>query len=240
MKSVIPNLLSAAILSAPLVILPEANASRCYTGFGASYGKYSRDGSSFSFSSGSGGYRSFGYNRYSYPSRDIYYKSRNYYRPSYRSFYHYYKPSRHMSVSIGRPYVGAYYSSLSRGYDRCYVGGQYYRPYNTGYVVVDNPYVSASRPTTVVRRSVSSKYDSYPRIWASGEECLIDEGDFFKITENGLVWAELPLGSVASYLPTHASSVWYKVIEYFEAGGIYFQRIPEGYKIIFPPWDEEY
>lgn len=90
----------------------------------------------------------------------------------------------------------------------------------------------------MVTRNVQNKYDSYPRIWVSGSEYLIDEGELFKITGNGLVWAELPLGAVASSLPTHASSVWYKDIEYFEAGGIYFQRIPEGYRMILPPWDE--
>jgi hypothetical protein len=118
-------------------------------------------------------------------------------------------------------------------------GGHYYRPYNTGYVVVADPYVSVPRTTRVVTQAVSSKYDDYPRIWVTGEEYLIDEGEIFRITSNGLVWAELPLGSVASSLPTHASSVWYKEVEYYEAGGLYFQRIPEGYRIVLPPWEEE-
>ena len=250
MKTIIPKIvLSAALVAAPLVILNEASANRCYTGtsYGGSYRSYSRGGSSFSLSIGSGGYHSYGYGfgRHSFPGRSYY--SSHYYRPSYRSSYHYSSPRRYVSHS--RPYVGAYYSALPRGYNRCYVGGvsyfssggHYYRPYNSGYVVVSDPYVSnRTRSTTVVRQTVNSKYDSYPRIWVSGEEYLIDEGELFKITSNGLVWAEIPLGSVASSLPTHASSVWYKEVEYFEAGGLYFQRVPEGYRIILPPWEEDY
>ena len=74
----------------------------------------------------------------------------------------------------------------------------------------------------------------------NGIEYLIDEGDLFKITSNGLVWSEVRIGAVASSLPTHASSVWYNEVEYFEAGGLYFQRVPEGYRIILPPWEQDY
>lgn len=175
---------------------------------------------------------------------------------SYRHYpsYHYSRPYRYYSrpswsISIGSGHYGSFYNALPFGYSSCVVGGltyyrhggHYYRPYRTGYVVVADPYVSTPRrTTTVVRRSVADKYADYPRIWVSGEEYLIDDGDIFRITPNGLVWAELPIGSVASSLPTHASSVWYNEVEYFEAGGVYFQRIPEGYRLILPPWDEEF
>lgn len=106
--------------------------------------------------------------------------------------------------------------------------------------MVSDPYVGAPRQETYSTRTVSSKYDAYPTIWVDGEEYLIDEGELFQITRNGLVWADLPVGVVASSLPTHATSVWYKEVEYFEAGDLYFQRIPEGYRLILPPWDGEY
>lgn len=184
------------------------------------------------------------------------YRSHSYHHPRYKSYRHYpsYSYSRHryysrpsFSISIGSGHYGGYYRSLPYGYRSCVVGGltyytyggRYYRPYNTGYVVVSNPYVVTPRPTVVTRR-VSSKYDAYPRIWVSGKEYLIDDGELFCITSSGLVWAELPIGSVASSLPTHASSVWYKDLEYFEAGGLYFQRVPEGYRLVYPPWEQEY
>ncbi|QXD25732.1 hypothetical protein F7C95_07555 [Opitutia bacterium ISCC 51] len=72
----------------------------------------------------------------------------------------------------------------------------------------------------------------------SGKEYLIDEGELFCITSSGLVWAELPVGSITASLPAQASSVWYKEIEYYEAGGIYFKRVPEGYRLVFPPWEQ--
>ena len=184
------------------------------------------------------------------------YRSHSYHYPRYKSYRHYpsYSYSRHryysrpsFSISIGSGHYGGFYRTLPFGYSSCVVGGltyythrgHYYRPYNTGYVVVSNPYLTPRTTTTVTRR-VSSKYDAYPRIWVSGKEYLIDEGELFCVTSSGLVWAELPIGSIASSLPTHASSVWYKNIEYFEAGGLYFQRVPEGYRMILPPWDQEF
>jgi hypothetical protein len=241
-------------LITPLFLLPVTSSadrggsrdggSRGHSGSHGSYGGSSHRGGYSSHYSGSRYSHSGYYSRY--PSYS-YSRSRSYYsRPN-------------VSISIGTGYYGGYYSgyysTLPFGYSSCMVGGltyyshggRYYRPYRTGYVVVADPYIVERRPTTVVRtsssvssRTVSSKYDSYPRIWVSGDEYLIDEGDIFKITSSGLVWAELPLGSVASSLPSHASSVWYKDVEYFEAGGIYFQRVPEGYRLILPPWDGEF
>jgi hypothetical protein len=254
MKAIaLKTLLLTLTLATPLALIPDtASASR---------GGHSDRGS---YSSGHGSYRgSHGYggsSRYGHSSRYGYSGSRysNYPYSRYSRSSHYYRPRSSVSISIGSGgyYGGSYYSgfynSLPFGYSSCVVGGltyynhggRYYRPYRTGYVVVSDPYVIERRPTTIVRpttvvtRSSVSKYESYPRIWVSGSEYLIDEGEIFKITSNGLVWAELPLGAVASSLPTHASSVWYKDVEYFEAGGIYFQRIPEGYRMVLPPWDE--
>ena len=234
------SVLKAIVLSigllAPLSLLTtQASASRSHSSWSVSYSSHKYKGGHH--------YRghSYHYPRYRsyrhYPSS--YYRHRSYSRPSW-------------SISIGSGYYGGpyggFYSSLPFGYRSCVVGGltyythggRYYRPYNSGYVVVSDPYVVRPRTTTVSTRVVGSKYDAYPRIWVSGKEYLIDEGELFCITSSGLVWAELPIGSVASSLPTHATSVWYKDIEYFEAGGLYFQRIPEGYRLVVPPWEQEF
>ncbi|MCB1123388.1 MAG: hypothetical protein KJT03_17685, partial [Verrucomicrobiae bacterium] len=225
-------------LITPLAFLPAtASASRGQSHVSVSYSSGHRGGS----------YYSGNYHRSS-RGWDHGPSYRHYPSYSYPRSYHYY-PRSSWSISIGSGgyYGGYYHSALPFGYSSCVVGGltyythggRYYRPYRTGYVVVADPYVTAPRTTTVVRRSVSDKYADYPRIWVSGEEYLIDEGDIFRITANGLVWAEVPVGSVASSLPTHASSVWYNEVEYFEAGGVYFKRIPDGYRIILPPWEEQ-
>ena len=234
--TVLKSLVLSVGLLAPLSFLAsEASASRSH--WSVSYSSHS----------------SRGYHHRSHPYS---HRSYSHHYPRYRSYHHFpsYGYSRHryysrprVSVSIGTGYYGGYYSSLPFGYNSCVVGGltyythggRYYRPYNTGYVVVSDPYLAPRRTTTVTRR-VSSKYDAYPRIWVSGKEYLIDDGEVFCITSSGLVWAELPVGSIATSLPTHASSVWYKEVEYFEAGGLYFQRVPEGYRMILPPWEEEF
>ena len=266
MKAIaLKTLLLAMSLSTPLALIPDASADR---GDSRSRSSHSSGRSSYGHSSGhSSGHNSshsYGHSsrygsshKYHSPSRYSSYGSSRHYYPS-----SHYRPSSNFSISIGSGYYGSsygygsrygssysgYYSSLPFGYSSCVVGGltyythgsRYYRPYNTGYVVVSDPYISVPRTRTVVTRTVSSKYEDYPRIWVSGQEFLIDEGELFKITSNGLVWSEITLGAVATSLPTHASSVWFKEVEYYEAGGIYFQRVPEGYRIIRPPWHEEY
>ena len=215
--------------------------------FLASNASASRSSWSISYSSHGGHHKS--YHKSHHRSHSYHYGHRSYrHYPSYSYSRHRYYSRPSVSISIGGGHYGGYYSSLPYGYRSCVVGGltyythggRYYRPYNTGYVVVSDPYVVRPRTTTVSTRVVSSKYDAYPRIWVSGKEYLIDEGELFCITSNGLVWAELPYGSVASSLPTHATSVWYKEIEYFEAGGLHFQRVPEGYRLVVPPWEQEF
>jgi len=238
-------------LMAPFTLLTStvsASRSSSYSSGGHhgsshnSYGSYSRGHGSSSY---------YGSSRRGYSHSNSYYPSYRHY-PSHgyshsRSYYS--RPSYSISIGTGYygGYYGAYYSSLPFGYSSCVVGGltyyrhggNYYRPYNTGYVLVSNPYV-VRRATTASTSRVSGKYDAYPRIWVSGKEHIIDEGETFCITSSGLVWADLPNGSMATSLPTHASSVWYKEVEYYEAGGLYFQRVPEGYLIVQPPWEKEF
>lgn len=234
MKStVLKSLVLSVGLLAPLSFL-ASNASASRSSWSISYSSYGGHHGSYYKSH----HRSYG-SHYGHRSYRHY--------PSYSYSRHRYYSRPRVSVSIGRGHYGGYYSALPFGYRSCVVGGltyythsgRYYRPHNTGYVVVSDPYL-APRTTTTVTRRVSSKYDAYPRIWVSGKEYLIDEGEIFCITSSGLVWAELPLGSIASSLPTHASSVWYKDVEYFEAGGLHFQRVPEGYRLILPPWEQEF
>lgn len=259
MKAIaIQSLLLTVTLAAPLSLIPaDVAGSRGNTRVGISYSSGHGHGQSH-FSTGRHGSSRYGGSHGSHHSRSYhsyhspYYSRSSYhhraptYYSRYSSRYNYSKPG--FSIHVNNGSWGGYYGTLPRGYTSCRVGGRtyyrygsrYYRPYNTGYVVVSNPYLVPRSTEAVVVKSVASKYDEYPRIWVEGTEYLIDKGDIFEITGNGLVWADLPVGVVASSLPTHATSVWYKEIEYFEAGGIYFQRIPEGYRIISPPWNEEY
>jgi hypothetical protein len=41
---------------------------------------------------------------------------------------------------------------------------------------------------------------------------------------------------VTHSLPADAQSVWYQSVEYFETGGAYFQKTPEGYRVVPQPW----
>jgi hypothetical protein len=235
--------LKAVVLIAGLLVplsFFTSNASASRSHWSVSYSSHGNRSSSH-YGHRSPSYRSHSYHR---PSSSRYSNSHRYPSYSYSKYRYSSRPS--ISVSIGSGHYGGYYSSLPIGYSSCVVGGltyythggRYYRPRNTGYVVVSNPYVVAPRTRTVTTHRVGSKYDASPRIWVSGKEYLIDEGELFCITTSGLVWAELPIGSVTASLPAQASSVYYKEIEFYEAGGIYFQRVPEGYRLVYPPWEE--
>jgi hypothetical protein len=167
--------------------------------------------------------------------RDRYYYHRGtFYRPGHNGYY------------VTRAPRGCVVRELPSRYSRVYFGSSlyyrynnvYYQDYPGGYVVVDPP------STVVVQVPASAtaaptpltKDDDYQSAWVGDVEYLFKDGQFFKKTSEGLVWAEAPLGAITKTLPSDARSVWYEEIEYFECEEIYFRKTPDGYKVIEVPW----
>jgi hypothetical protein len=171
-----------------------------------------------------------GYSRV-YVGRDPYYYHRGVF----------YRPGRHGYYVVHAP-RGAIIRSLPPHYSRVYIGSSvfyrygdvYYRDYPGGYVVVDAP----ERVVTTTTTSVvpSRREDDRQTIWVGEDEYEFNDGQFFKKTADGLVWAPAPMGAITKSLPADARSVWHEEIEYFECEDVYFRKTPEGYKVVEAPW----
>ncbi len=171
-----------------------------------------------------------------------------------RYYYHrgtFYRPGRYGYQVVHAP-RGCVVRELPSRYSRVYVGSSlyyrydnvYYQNCSEGYVVVDPPTTvvvrvpasSAILSTTPATPTVSNKADDYQSAWVGDVEYQFKDGQFFKRTSDGLVWAEAPLGAITKTLPADTRSVWYEDIEYFECEEIHFRKTPEGYKVIEAPW----
>lgn len=167
-----------------------------------------------------------------------------------RYYYHrgtFYRPGRH-GYQVVRAPRGCVVRELPPRYSRVYVGGSlfyrydnvYYRSSPDGYVVVDPPstvVVQVPAPASSATTTVApAKEDDYQSAWVGDVEYQFKDGQFFKRTSEGLVWAEAPLGAITKTLPGDARSVWYEDIEYFECDDVYFRKTPDGYKVIEAPW----
>ena len=165
-----------------------------------------------------------------------------------RYYYHrgtFYRPGRH-GYEVVRAPRGCVIRELPPRYTRVYFGSSlYYRYDNVYYQSCPDGYVVVDPPSTVVvqvpaaataKPSVSAKEDDYQSAWVGDVEYLFKDGQFFKRTSEGLVWAEAPLGAVTKTLPGDSRSVWYEDIEYFECDDVYFRKTPDGFKVIEAPW----
>ena len=168
-------------------------------------------------------------------------------------YYHrgtFYRPGRHGYYVVRAP-RGCIVRELPSRYARVYLGGAlyyryddvYYQPCPDGYVVVDPPVtvVNVPAPAAVVAPVAATpgqpaKENDYQSVWVGDVEYQFHDGQFFKKTADGLVWAEAPLGALTKVLPADARSVWYQDIEYFECDEVYFRKTPDGYKVIEAPW----
>lgn len=171
-----------------------------------------------------------GYSRV-YVGRDPYYYHRGvFYRPGPRGYYVVHAPR------------GAVVRVLPPHYSRVYVGSTiyyrygdvYYRETPGGYVVVDAPERVVT--TTTTTSAPAPRPDEHQTIWVGDDEYEFNDGQFFKKTADGLVWAPAPLGAVTPSLPADARSVWYQDVEYFECEDVYFRKTPNGYKVVEAPW----
>jgi hypothetical protein len=170
--------------------------------------------------------------------RDHYYYHRGtFYRPGHRGY------------EVVRAPRGCIVRELPPRYARVYFNGSLFYRYNDvyyqscpdGYVVVDPPstmVVQVPAPAAAVTTVVPAKPkdDDYQSAWVGDVEYLFKDGQFFKRTSEGLIWAGAPLGAITKTLPGDARSVWYEDIEYFECDEIYFRKTPDGYKVIEVPW----
>ena len=166
-----------------------------------------------------------------------------------RYYYHrgtFYRPGRH-GYHVTRAPRGCVVRELPSRYSRVYFGSSLYYRYNNvyyqsrpdGYEVVDPPstvVVQVPASATSTSAATAAKDDDYQSAWVGDVEYLFKDGQFFKRTSEGLVWAEAPLGAVTKTLPGDTRSVWYEEIEYFECEEIYFRKTPDGYKVIEAPW----
>jgi hypothetical protein len=167
--------------------------------------------------------------------RDRYYYHRGvFYRPGARGYF------------VVRAPRGAIIRDLPPYYSRVYFGGSlyyrygdvYYQSVPGGYAVVDAPttVVTTATPPPPTTGPVAARPDDYQSVWMGGAEFLFKDGQFFKRTPDGIVWAPAPLGAVTKMLPGDARSVWYQDIEYFECDEVYFRKTPDGYKVVDAPW----
>ena len=167
-----------------------------------------------------------------------------------RYYYHrgtFYRPGNYGYQVIRAP-RGCVVRELPPRYSRVYFGSSlfyrydnvYYQSCTDGYVVVDPPsttVVHVPAPATVVPSAPApAKTDDYQSAWVGDVEYQFKDGQFFKRTSEGLVWAPAPLGAVTKLLPGDARSVWYEDIEYFDCDDVYFRKTPDGYKVIEAPW----
>jgi hypothetical protein len=108
-------------------------------------------------------------------------------------------------------------------------GDVYYRTAAGGYIVVDTPQV-VPPPTVVIAK------DDYQSVWVGENEYLFKNGQFFRRTQDGIVWVPAPVGALTSVLPRDVESIWYQEVEYFDSDGVIFKKTPEGYRVVQAPW----
>ncbi|HVU17558.1 MAG TPA: DUF6515 family protein [Candidatus Didemnitutus sp.] len=162
-------------------------------------------------------------------------------------YYHrgvFYRPGAHGYYVVHAP-RGAIIRDLPPYYSRVYFGGSvYYRYGDVYYQSVPGGYVVVDAPTTTVVTSApppppsapAPAKEDYQSVWMGDTEFLFKDGQFFKRTPDGVVWAPAPLGAITKSLPNDARSVWYQDIEYYEFDEVYFRKTPDGYKVVDAPW----
>ncbi len=147
----------------------------------------------------------------------------------------FYRRARHGFVVVRAP-RGAVLRVLPPRCERIHVnnvvyfrfGDVYYRAVPHGYIVVDPPATMVVPPAPPA--------DEYQSVWVGRAEYLFKDGQFFRKTPEGLVWTEAPMGAVTRTLPSDATRVWYRDVEYFDCDDVYFRRVAEGYRVVPVPW----
>jgi hypothetical protein len=156
----------------------------------------------------------------------------------------YYRPTTNGYVVAPAP-RGAIIQTLPPGYTQVVSNGYVYYCYNNvyyrqapnGYIVTEPPVtVVQQAPATVIASSTSAPINAEFSVWQGEQELVLRNGQFFRNTPEGLIWVEMPTGALTKSLPSSASVIWHKEIEYFEVDGVLFRKTPDGYKVVPPPW----
>lgn len=183
--------------------------------------------------------------------RDFYHGSDRYY--AYRGEYYRWDRGRYYRCPPPRGY---YVSHLPRHSVRVVVGSDvyyradhiYYRPSGARYEIVEVPVVQERivvRDSNRVIGAPSTPATPAPRadeplaVWRGDERFVLEGGQYFKPTSQGLVHAPTPVGALLKSLPIGAMTVWHDENEYFEFDGGYFRRSPDGFKVVEVPWAAE-
>lgn len=155
----------------------------------------------------------------------------------------FYKHTKHGYVVTKAP-RGAIIQTLPPGHTRVVVSGYvyyynndvYYRQAPNGYIVVEAPIVVSSPTVVSAPVTASAPILHELSVWKGEQELLLRDGAFFKNTPEGLVWVEMPVGSLTKQIPVDATSIWFKEIEYYDVDGVLFRKTPVGYKVVEAPW----
>jgi hypothetical protein len=171
-----------------------------------------------------------------------YYHHGVFYHPGPHGYYVVHAPYGCVVPVLPPHYVSAYYG----GVPYYTYGGVYYQSAPGGYVVVNPPStVAMSAPVSTTTTTVAAapvapaKEDQYQSVWSGDVEYMFKDGQFFKRTSDGLVWAPTPLGAITKAIPADAHSVWYQDVEYFESDEVCFRKTPNGYKVVEAPWKKD-
>jgi hypothetical protein len=156
----------------------------------------------------------------------------------------YYKHTKHGYIVAPAP-RGAIVHSLpptrrrivTNGYVYYSYNNVYYRQAPNGYIVVEPPVTIIKESPTIVTTSTTAPLTAEVSVWQGEQELLLRNGQFFRNTSAGLVWVELPVGSITKSIPSDATSIWHKEIEYFDVDGVLFRKTPDGYKVVQAPWE---
>ncbi|MCC5021824.1 MAG: hypothetical protein J6386_03035 [Candidatus Synoicihabitans palmerolidicus] len=106
-------------------------------------------------------------------------------------------------------------------------------------VIVERPVVIGQDYEVVGVDRLEGALDGRLVVELERERFVLDEGQFFRIAQEGIVWVKTPVGALIPELPIGADTIWYQDDEYFEFDQAYFLRCPEGFKVVVAPWLEE-
>lgn len=174
--------------------------------------------------------------------REFYHGRDRYY--AYRGSYYRWDRGRYYRCP---PPHGYRVRELPRHYERVSVGPHvyyrvnhiYYRQAGGYYEIIDAPeIVEHPAPRPASRNVTVPKTDALVEVWLQDQRYLLDNGEYFRMSSNGRVWVETPVGAQIKTLPIGALTVWHEETEYFEFDGGYFRRSPDGFKVVGKPWGE--
>jgi hypothetical protein len=160
-----------------------------------------------------------------------------------RETYFVYHGSFYRQLKVGYVLVpaplGATIKALPRGAVKFTVGkAVYFRHAGVTYKATGRSFKVCTPPAgaPAVAEAAPSDGDSQIAVEHGDEKFVFRNGRFFVKSPDGLLGRSTPVGGIARDFPPDAMSVWFRNREYFEASGVFFQEIAEGFMVVPPPW----